>query len=294
MPIMTCAGSRRRSRYPVRPCDAGRGAHPDPRRQRSASAPKSGILTVTRATMCWNSTCRRRRLTEVDEPGTLRGAGPDALGQSGIARPGQRQRDRSGRERSRGAGRVARFRGAQDHPSDGDRHRARATSRTSRAACSCPYAGIDEDPVTGSAHGALVPFWAERLGRERFTALQASKRTRHPALPAWRRPRDPRRPLRHGDRRNFPALSEPQAPPAPHRRRRGADACLQRRRSARRSSRFPRRWLRISGPSAPWLFPLVGLASLLIAIPFSRSVAAFPDSGGPATYGRVFGGARGL
>jgi predicted PhzF superfamily epimerase YddE/YHI9 len=40
-----------------------------------------------------------------------------------------------------------------------------------------PYAGIDEDPVTGSAHGALVPFWAERLGRESFTALQASRRT---------------------------------------------------------------------------------------------------------------------
>ena len=29
------------------------------------------------------------------------------------------------------------------------------------------YTGIDEDPVTGSAHGALVPFWAERLGRDR-------------------------------------------------------------------------------------------------------------------------------
>lgn len=40
-----------------------------------------------------------------------------------------------------------------------------------------PYAGIDEDPVTGSAHAALVPFWAERLGRNRFTALQASKRS---------------------------------------------------------------------------------------------------------------------
>ena len=40
-----------------------------------------------------------------------------------------------------------------------------------------PYAGIDEDPVTGSAHAALVPYWAERLGRESFTALQASKRT---------------------------------------------------------------------------------------------------------------------
>lgn len=39
------------------------------------------------------------------------------------------------------------------------------------------YAGIDEDPVTGSAHAALVPYWAERLGRKRFTALQASART---------------------------------------------------------------------------------------------------------------------
>jgi PhzF family phenazine biosynthesis protein len=39
-----------------------------------------------------------------------------------------------------------------------------------------PYLGIDEDPVTGSAHAALVPFWAERLGRTRLTALQASKR----------------------------------------------------------------------------------------------------------------------
>ena len=40
-----------------------------------------------------------------------------------------------------------------------------------------PYAGIDEDPVTGSAHAALVPYWANRLGRNEFTALQASPRT---------------------------------------------------------------------------------------------------------------------
>jgi len=38
------------------------------------------------------------------------------------------------------------------------------------------YHGIDEDPVTGSAHAALVPFWAKRLGRGRFTAFQASER----------------------------------------------------------------------------------------------------------------------
>lgn len=41
------------------------------------------------------------------------------------------------------------------------------------------YHGIDEDPVTGSAHAALVPFWASRLGRNDFTALQASKRSGH-------------------------------------------------------------------------------------------------------------------
>ncbi len=48
------------------------------------------------------------------------------------------------------------------------------------------------------------------------------------------------------------------------------------------------------GSFAPWLFPLVAILSLLIVLPFARSVAAFPDSGGPATYGRVFGRAAGF
>ena len=39
-----------------------------------------------------------------------------------------------------------------------------------------PAWGVDEDPVTGSAHAALTPFWAERLGRDSFTAFQASRR----------------------------------------------------------------------------------------------------------------------
>ena len=39
-----------------------------------------------------------------------------------------------------------------------------------------PGAGIDEDSVTGSAHAALTPFWAAKLGRERFSAFQASPR----------------------------------------------------------------------------------------------------------------------
>ncbi|MGP3954084.1 PhzF family phenazine biosynthesis protein [Streptomyces sp. 7N604] len=40
-----------------------------------------------------------------------------------------------------------------------------------------PAVGIDEDPVTGSAHTALAPFWSERLGRDELTGLQASART---------------------------------------------------------------------------------------------------------------------
>ncbi|RIV76054.1 PhzF family phenazine biosynthesis protein [Pelagerythrobacter aerophilus] len=39
-----------------------------------------------------------------------------------------------------------------------------------------PGGGVDEDSVTGSAHAALTPFWAARLGRESFTAHQASRR----------------------------------------------------------------------------------------------------------------------
>lgn len=39
-----------------------------------------------------------------------------------------------------------------------------------------PYAGIDEDPVTGSAHCCLGPFWMKRLKKHEFTAYQASPR----------------------------------------------------------------------------------------------------------------------
>jgi PhzF family phenazine biosynthesis protein len=39
-----------------------------------------------------------------------------------------------------------------------------------------PDAGINEDPVTGSAHCTLVPYWAERLGKSVFHARQVSKR----------------------------------------------------------------------------------------------------------------------
>ncbi|MHA3791250.1 PhzF family phenazine biosynthesis protein [Sphingomonas sp. YL-JM2C] len=42
-----------------------------------------------------------------------------------------------------------------------------------------PGAAIDEDPVTGSAHCLLATYWAKQLGRDRFTAFQASARGGH-------------------------------------------------------------------------------------------------------------------
>ena len=42
-----------------------------------------------------------------------------------------------------------------------------------------PGAGIDEDPVTGSAHCALIPYWAERLGKTSLAARQISPRVGH-------------------------------------------------------------------------------------------------------------------
>ncbi|HZR98451.1 MAG TPA: PhzF family phenazine biosynthesis protein [Chloroflexota bacterium] len=61
----------------------------------------------------------------------------------------------------------------------------RGISVTSRAATAgydfvsrffAPASGIDEDPVTGSAHCCLGPLWAERLGRAELLAYQASAR----------------------------------------------------------------------------------------------------------------------
>jgi len=39
-----------------------------------------------------------------------------------------------------------------------------------------PAQGIDEDPVTGSAHAAIGPYWAQRLGKNKLRAYQASAR----------------------------------------------------------------------------------------------------------------------
>lgn len=75
---------------------------------------------------------------------------------------------------------VTRLHGAADvlmiatAPGDGDASGAEVVSRAF-----APGAGIDEDSVTGSAHAIITPYWARRLGRDSFTAYQASKRGGH-------------------------------------------------------------------------------------------------------------------
>ena len=42
-----------------------------------------------------------------------------------------------------------------------------------------PQSGINEDPVTGSAHTTLTPYWAAKLGKNELTAIQLSQRKGH-------------------------------------------------------------------------------------------------------------------
>jgi len=73
-------------------------------------------------------------------------------------------------------------------------HPAPQAARRFRLALFRPEQGIPEDPVTGSAHCTLVPYWAERLGKSehergnfaarREAALRAARR---PGQPCWPR-----------------------------------------------------------------------------------------------------------
>jgi len=45
--------------------------------------------------------------------------------------------------------------------------------------CFYPQSGVDEDPVTGSAHTIMVPYWAEKLQKQRLSAIQLSARRGH-------------------------------------------------------------------------------------------------------------------
>ena len=42
--------------------------------------------------------------------------------------------------------------------------------------CFFPTTGVDEDPVTGSAHTTLIPYWSKKLNKKNLHAMQISKR----------------------------------------------------------------------------------------------------------------------
>jgi predicted PhzF superfamily epimerase YddE/YHI9 len=42
--------------------------------------------------------------------------------------------------------------------------------------CFFPGTGVNEDPVTGSAHTTLTPYWSKKLNKKQLSAMQLSKR----------------------------------------------------------------------------------------------------------------------
>ncbi|ORX65923.1 phenazine biosynthesis PhzC/PhzF protein [Linderina pennispora] len=56
---------------------------------------------------------------------------------------------------------------------------AKGSSKDFHSRVFAPWVGIPEDPVTGSAHTVLAPFWQSRLGKKTFSAEQSSKRVGH-------------------------------------------------------------------------------------------------------------------
>jgi predicted PhzF superfamily epimerase YddE/YHI9 len=135
---------------------------------------KSGLMTVRRRDELLELDMRAAKLTEVHEPELCAALGvPDApawladgYNDAAVIELADEAAVRSA---APDFGALKDIRRMAVVTARGDRHDV--VSRVF-----VPYLGIDEDPVTGSAHAALVPYWVERLGRTRFTAFQASAR----------------------------------------------------------------------------------------------------------------------
>ena len=135
---------------------------------------KSGVLTVTREDELLQLDLPAAQLSEVDAPDLCAALGlaprpvwvAAGFNDSAIVLVGSEAEVRSVRPNFPALKDIRRM---AIVTAPGDEHAV-----ASRVFVS--YCGIDEDPVTGSAHAALVPFWAKRLGRDHFSAIQASAR----------------------------------------------------------------------------------------------------------------------
>jgi len=138
-------------------------------------AARCGTLAVTRRGDLLELEMAAARLTEVQEPDLCSALGlpeapawlADGYNDAAIIELADEAAVRAVRPDFRALGKIHRMPVVT----------ARGTTHDVVSRVFVPYLGIDEDPVTGSAHAALAPYWAARLGRNEFTALQASGRT---------------------------------------------------------------------------------------------------------------------
>jgi PhzF family phenazine biosynthesis protein len=138
-------------------------------------ATKSGILTVARRDEVLELEMRAAKLTRVDEPELNRALGlpetpawlADGYNDAAIIEVADEAAVRAVRPDFAALRAIHRMAVVT----------ARGETQDIASRVFVPYLGIDEDPVTGSAHAVLTPYWAKRLDRTEFTALQASART---------------------------------------------------------------------------------------------------------------------
>jgi PhzF family phenazine biosynthesis protein len=136
---------------------------------------RSGLMTVSRRDDLLELDMRAARLTEIHEPELCAALGlpdgsawlADGYNDAAIIEVGNEAEVRAVRPDFAALKQIHRMAVVT----------ARGKEEDIASRVFVPYLGIDEDPVTGSAHAALVPYWTQRLGRNDFTALQASARS---------------------------------------------------------------------------------------------------------------------
>jgi PhzF family phenazine biosynthesis protein len=146
-----------------------------PRDRQARFHTKSGLLTAD----------RHGDWIELDFPATAPAPAPAPPGLAAALRVGTRWVGRSKFDYLVEVDSEDAVRGLKPDLAALERIEARGVIVTSRASTAgfdfvsrffAPRSGVPEDPVTGSAHCALAPFWSERLGRTEMTAYQASPR----------------------------------------------------------------------------------------------------------------------
>lgn len=113
----------------------------------SESSPAEGLIEALGCTPVWVGQNRLDYLIEVADEASLQGLSPDFRALRAIESRGFIVTSRSQNDRFDFLSRYF-----------------------------APFFGIDEDPVTGSAHCCLAPYWAAKLGKTEMTGFQASAR----------------------------------------------------------------------------------------------------------------------